>query len=207
METINSLPHLIPQNNTLQIRITNERPETHYINSVQLFKYHSRSDDNLIADADRKVWPVMNPRPPQKAVVLHKNIIGDVGAEDGIYWESDLSSVDAQGRFIDSIVLTFPHNTKRSSSLIVKAINTRISDVLFRKIYDFLGDEILPFVNAAENDPEVIAALNDWIQDVSLKAFVWKGDNWEYAGILYPEATKLPFKKLIRINLANINTG
>lgn len=206
-ETTNSLLNIEAENNSLDIRITNERPETHYINSVRLFRYESTISNNLVADAEKNVWPVINPLPPSYAEdYSRKDITADIETDDNNYWESDLSTAFPAGKFTDGIIIAFPNEKSGNSSLIIKAVNTRISDVLFRKIYDFLGKDILRFVYALENDKEIISSLKNWIKEVSLKAYVWNGSEWEYAGLIYPEATRIPFKKLIRINFDNIRT-
>ncbi len=206
-ETTNSLSNIEAENNSLDIRIANERPETHYINSVRLYRYESTISNNLVADAEKNVWPVVNPLPPSYAEdYSRKNVTADIETDDNNYWESDLSTAVPADKFTDGMIITFTNEKSENSSLIIKAVNTRISDVLFKKIYDFLGKDILRFVYASENDKEVISSLKNWIKEVSLKAYVWDGDEWEYSGLIYPEAISIPFKKLIRINLNSIKS-
>ncbi|HSD63556.1 MAG TPA: hypothetical protein VLB50_07140 [Ignavibacteriaceae bacterium] len=206
--TTNSLTQIISGKKEIELRITNERPETHYINSVKLFKYDCLQGNKLLADEYNKIWPVRNPQTPLYAEDLNKHNIKSIIEEaDKNYWESDLSTATAYGNFRDRMIITFgKEKFHNSASLIVKAINTQISQVLFRKVYDFLGDELLDFVYAAENDPMVLSSLKSWIEEVALKVFVWNGNSWEYKGKIYAEATMLPFERLIRMDLKDINT-
>ncbi len=207
-ETTNSLTHLTSGEKEISLMISNERPETHYINSVRLLKYDYKPGYKLLADENNLVWPAADEKAPVDAEDMNKhNILPQIETGDGHYWESDLSTAVTSREFTDRLVVTFPKEKQRSSaSLIVKAINTRISDVLFRKVYDFLGDEILDFVNSAEHDPLVLSSLKSWMNEVSLKAFVWNKNKWEYAGLICAEATTVPFERLIRLDLKDIKT-
>ena len=195
-ETTNFLSHTQAGKKEIEIRIANERPETHYINSVRLLKFNCIPGTRPVADEYNKVWPVTNPEFPLYAEDLNKHsITPTIIDNDGNYWNSDLSTAVPSGTYRDEIVVTFRNEkAQNSASLIVKAINTRISDVLFSRIYEFLGDDILDFIFAMENDPEMIALMNKLFEEAALKASVWNGNDWIYAGKIYPEATNCLLK-------------
>ena len=107
--------------------------------------------------------------------------------------------------FEDIIELSFSKpSSVQEGSLIVHAINTNLSTVVFKNLFEFLGDESLAFMHAVEYDPEMIAIMKQWIEESSLKAFIWNGESWERIGIVHPEANVAPFSKIIRFSASNI---
>ncbi len=207
-ETTNSLSHLTSGNNEINLRISNERPETHYINSVRLLKYNYETGYKLLADENNVVWPEANEIAPLRAEDINKrNILPEIAESDSHYWESDLSTALPAQDFTDKLIITFPkEKTGSSAALIIQAINTGISNVIFRKMYDLLGDEILDFMNEAENNPEVLSTLQKWFKEVSLNAYLWNGNEWIYEGKIYAEATCVPFERIVRLDLKDIQT-
>jgi hypothetical protein len=202
--TCSVLPSLRNDHSRLRVRITNERPETHYLNSVDLLAVEIDTAATAIADIKNVIWPVYKAAPALAATDLSgKNILEKVRARDQLYWESDLSP--ASSDFEDVIELRFSKpSSVQDGSLIVHAINTHLSQVVFKSLFEFLGDQSLSFMNAVEHDPEMIATMRHWIEESSLKAFVWNGESWERIGMIYPEANVAPFSRVIRFKTDKI---
>jgi len=209
MTTSSMLPHLQPENGEIKIRIANERPETHNINAVELWAIHSEKNAAPVMDSDNKIWPVYNPEKPILARDHHgKEIASSLQSEDDRFWESDLSQVLSETGFEDTIELVSRNSTNQSEgSIVVHAINTELSDAVFRYVGEFLGERNLEFVHAVENDPELVAVLRKWLESSTLKAFVWDVNNWQKAGFIYPEANAVPFTRLIRFQNPNPNSN
>ncbi len=104
--------------------------------------------------------------------------------------------------FEDLIEITFNRPAEsQQGSIIIRAINTYFGNLVFEKLFEFLGDQSLSFMYAIENDQEVIQLLQDWTIESWLKVSVWNGSSWLPCGILYPEANATPFSRLVRINI------
>jgi hypothetical protein len=204
LRTSTILPSVSVDNSRIKVRITNERPETHYINSVELVAVETDTSATAIADVNNVIWPVYKAVPALTASDLSgRNILERVRARDQLYWESDLSTTSSD--FEDVIQLSFSKpSSVQEGSLIVHAINTNLSEVIFKNLFEFLGDQSLAFMRAVEHDPEMIATMRNWIGESSLKAFVWNGENWERIGMIYPEANVASFSRLIRFRTDNI---
>jgi hypothetical protein len=202
--TCSVLPSLGDDHSTLRARITNERPETHYINLAQLLAVETDSAATPIADVNNVIWPVFKAVPALAASDLSgRSILEKVRARDQLYWESDLSSISSD--FEDVIELRFSKpSSVQEGSLIVHAVNTNLSQVVFKNLFEFLGDQSLAFMQAVEHDPEMIAIMRHWIEESSLKAFVWNGESWERIGMIYPEANVAPFSRVIRFKTDKI---
>jgi hypothetical protein len=204
VRTCSVLPSLRDDHSRLRVRITNERPETHYINLAQLLAVETDSVATPIADVNNVIWPVYGAVPALAASDLSgRNILEKVRTRDGQYWESDLSPTSSD--FEDVVELSFSKpSSVQGGSLIVHAINTNLSEVVFKNLFEFLGDQSLAFMHAVEHDPEMIAIMRNWVEESSLKAFIWNGESWERIGTVHPEANVAPFSRVIRFKTDNI---
>ncbi len=203
MNTCSRLPALQPDNGVLKIRISNERLETHYINSVRLLAYQTEINDNIILDPQNSAWPVKQADPPIAAVdQFGRNVLTGLQNEDGSYWQSELESATISNEFTDEIYLKFhrPRNLEEGN-LVITAINTELSVQAFRVMFDFLGDQAVKFVHESETDLRMIAALRNWIEESSLKVDVKQEGKWEKAGTILPEANAVPFSRAVHLKL------
>lgn len=201
LETTTLLPSLKPEKGEVKVRMTNEQLETHYINKIDLVAFEADEDARVILDAHDIAWPVYHLQEPITASDGSGRSIQDlVKNNDGKYWESDIQDMNVLKDFEDVIEVTFsapPHRNK--CTLVLKAINTEISSVVFRQMFSFLGDETLAFVRAAEEDKEMVDVLKNWIDESSLKVELWQNGIWKPVGALKPEANAVPFERAIRI--------
>ena len=207
IETRHILPSLSAEDSFVKIRIANERPETHYFNSVELHAIESDINTFPILDAENIPWPVNETVSPVKAKDHSDyDILSKIEQVDGDYWESDLSNTSVFSNFEDIIDLTFYQPDSISNgSLLIHSINTNFSNIVFQSIFSFLGDQSLAFMQAVENDQELINILKDWIVESSIKSFIWNGKEWEKIGMVYPEANEVPFSRLIRFKVPYID--
>ncbi len=200
LNTCSVLPSLKDEGSKVQIRITNERPETHYFNAAQLVAVETDSSASVVADADNTMWPVYQSIAPVTAVDQSRNsVVEKIREHDQKYWESDLSQISVFSDFQDVLDLKFTKPAFcKEGSLVIHAINTKFVNAVFENIFQFLGDQSMTFMQAVEHDPELISTLKEWIVEGSLKAYVWNGKDWEKIGVVYPEANVTPFSRLIR---------
>ena len=188
--------------------LSNERPETHFFNKVKLIACETDIISEVYVDNNNFLWPV------KKQVKLlnaydksNADITESLIDDDNVYWQSDLTSAKIESGFEDQIVVNFPKNNNIDSvSVIISAINTTISSVVFKKLRTLLGYEFLNFIKATENDPEMIEILKETLTRSSLKVDVWNGNNWVYQDMIYPEANQIKFQKLLRLS-ADINSS
>lgn len=203
MTTRTVLPHLESEKGAVRVRITNERPETHYLNHIGLVAVETDSIARVIPAIDNSLWAVHNSQSPVAAFdKMGRDVRTDLSAADAKFWESDLEIVESQARFGDTLQLSFlrPRNTD-TASLIVEAINTEISNAVFSMLYSTLGDQTLSFIRASEYDPEMIALLREWQATASLSVSVWNGSRWVDAGAILPEANAVLFARLVRVQI------
>ena len=200
-ETSIVLQNLVTSNNRLKIKLTNERPETHFFNNIQLLAVETDKSVTVYSDNNNYLCSVKKHKKILKAIDRNKTEVTDLFVDDDDnYWKSDLSSATPELNFEDQVVVELENVDQVDSlSLVVSAINSEISSVVFGYLQKLLGDEFANFTRAAETDPEIIEILNKTLYRSSLKIDIWNGIAWEYADLVYPEANKVEFKKLIRL--------
>jgi hypothetical protein len=204
ISTSSVLTSLKNDNDILKIKIANERPETHYINKVQLMSVETDINTSVFLDQFNQAWPIYSLKPPEEARDnLGIDILDKISIVDDIYWESNNLPSLVNSTFKDNIELKFI-NKHQDVSIIITGINTEFSQVVFKNVFDFLGDQSLSFMQAVENDPEMINSLKNWIDESSLKVALWNGNEFTQVSNLHAEATAVPFSRVIRLSTKDI---
>jgi hypothetical protein len=192
------LPAATVRNGTLLVRLTNERPETHYVNRVGLLAFEAPAGSAVVLDNENRAWPVTNPRPP-------------IGPSPGLSRAGGTSRASEPGgsapgaTYRDFFDLTFAHPTgAATASVIVHAVNTDLVYSTYELVFEYLGDRSLPFLDQVENDPQLIATLKEWIGECSLQMEIRRDGQWASAGTIAPEASVAPFSRIVRIDAAGV---
>ena len=187
------LPDLGPEGDVC-IRLTNERPETHYVNSLRVRAFETPAGGTVVLDATGRAWPLVKPLGP---------IAGpeELRASDGVRWKSDLSAAGVGGDYRDRVMIAVPRSGDATTgSIVVSAINTRLVNAVYDQVFGFLGDQSLRFLYEVEFDPALVRTLQDWIRECALTVEVWKKGSWVVAGTILPEANEVPFRKAVRVD-------
>lgn len=203
MTTSTILPNLVTQNNCATIMLSNERPETHYIDGVELIAVQIPEGCFPVLDNKNCLWPVRQAVAPVAAIDDQgKKIVNVLHNKDQKYWECDVTDIYFENGFTSYIELAFPNPAgKTKGLLIVDAINTEISNIFFQQIFGFLGDECLSFLQMVEDNPEWAAILQQWLQKCALTAEIETPDGWQSIGSILPEANVVPFSRAVEFAL------
>lgn len=195
------LPSLAAVNERLTVRISNERPETHLINSVQLFAADAGNAVSIALDVDNTPWPLEYPIPPERARDHSgKTILETIGAIDGNYWESDLAHITSASGFRDAMEMEFDVPREASeATLVVRAINTELITEVYRSVGAILGDATLSFYHALETDTTMQRRIQGWLRECSLRIERETESGWEEICAMQPEANVAPFTRAVRI--------
>ncbi len=203
LETSSSIvfQNIKPENNRLKVKITNERPETHFLNKVNFTAFETDKNVLVYSDNNNKFFAVNELKQIAKATDRNNNNISNLlTRDDNKYWKSDLSSAVPKFDFEDQLFLTLKANTNSDSlSLIISAINTEISNTCFSYLQTILGDEYVNFTKALETDEEIIDIMKEALQRSSLKIDIWDGKEWKFIDLIFPEANRVKFRKLVRL--------
>lgn len=201
-QTFSLLTSLTPINGRLTVQIGNERPETHLLNSVQLFAADAGKASSTVLDINNILWPVHDANPPS---IAHdhsgKDILPDIRKKDGRYWKSDLAHITPFSGFRDCLDVQFDLPQGASdATLIIHAVNTDLITEAYRSVSTILGDATMEFYRALEQDSQLQSEIRGWIRECGLRIEVAHGTIWEEAGIMTPEANVAPFSRAIRIS-------
>lgn len=188
-------------NNRLKIKITNERPETHFFNKIEFAGYETDKNTLVYTDNNNKFFAVKELKQINNAIDRNnKNIISLLAKADNNYWKSDLSSASPKYNFEDQLFVKIKSQAVCDSlSLILTTINTDLSNSCFSYLQTLLGGEFVNFTKAVETDPELVELMKEVLFRSALKIDVWNGNEWQFVNFIYPEANSVKFSKLIRL--------
>ena len=186
------LPELKPSDKKLKIKITNERPETHFFNNIKLAAIETDNDVTVYSTNNNSLQSVTKHKNISKALDINKtDITSLLKVDDNLYWESDLSSANQNSDFEDKVFVDLNIiDPTDSVSLVISAVNTNISSKVFSFLQRILGDEFANFTKAAETDDEIINVLKETLIRSALKIDIWNGKDWKYVDLIYPEANQ-----------------
>jgi len=190
------------------VKILNERPETHYFNSISINSVLVPENSIPVFDSDSNIFPVTEIKPPLLAVDKGngKDITSEISLRDQKFWESDLSGATQGNKFRDVIELEFEsNNTEGEVSFFINAQNTFLANAVFENLGTFLEGDLLDFYHSVETDPEMIRIMKRHQKNTFLNVSIWNGKDWEIIGELFPEGNMAPFSKVVRFNIPQIN--
>ncbi len=96
-----------PENNRLKIKITNERPETHFLNKVNFTAFETDKNILVYSDNNNKFFAVNDLKQIKNASDRNsKDLLELLDRDDNKYWKSDLSSAVPKFDFEDQLFVT-----------------------------------------------------------------------------------------------------
>ncbi|TAL70725.1 MAG: hypothetical protein EPN82_01565 [Bacteroidetes bacterium] len=206
-QTFSLLPSLVPADCRLTVRVSNERPETHLLNSVNLFVADAPENSSVVLDINNVLWQLPNTEAPVAAIDNSgKNLLNDIMTKDNCYWKSNLTNITINTGFRDTLEFDFklPQDASEAT-LFIHAINTELINEVYSYMGAVLGDATLQFYQALEHDSKLQRNIRDWISECSLKIEMLDGTTWKEAGMMPPEANVVPFSRAIRLcNLSSV---
>lgn len=203
LTTLHVLPAVRAENGVVRLRLTNEREETHHVNSIQLRAIHLGAAASAVLDNEGRAWPVSHPVAPSTGRdESGRDILDPIATVDGRMWECDASSLTPGSGYQDVLEVTFARPRGASSgSLVLTGTNTALWTAVYSHLCRVVGGQTARLAHAIETDPELIGQLRDYLRDASLEALVWNGREWETAGAIQPEASAVTFTRALRIRI------
>jgi hypothetical protein len=200
-KTFSLLPSLAAVDGRATVRISNDRPETHLLNSGQLLVADAGAASATVLDVANNLWPLASPTPPVSA---HdgggRDILPALRAADTLLWKSDLAATAPLSGFRDRLEAEFElPDGADEATLAVRAVNTELINEVYRAMGVFLGDATLEFYQSLEHDAELQATVRNWIRECGLRIEVLEGGRWIEAAVMPPEANVAPFSRAVRL--------
>ncbi|MHC1738907.1 MAG: hypothetical protein AB9882_12955 [Ignavibacteriaceae bacterium] len=199
----NTMLYNLGEETTKEVKIYNERPETHYFNSVEINSVITPQNTIPVFDVNNRIFPLRDVVSPLSAVDKgHRDIIEEIKSRDGEFWESDLSGSTPEKQYEDVIEMEFKKERgEGEASFLINAQNTFIADVVFKKLGVFLEGDMLDFYHSIETDPEMIDIMKNYQRSTFLRVSIWDGEKWELIGELYPEGNMAAFSRVVRFDI------
>ncbi len=209
MKSVTVLPSLRESGGAWNVRIMNERPETHFINQVEMNAVEVDESAAVVADGEGTLWQIAAPVEPVRARANGSTDISPlVRQKDRLYWETDTLHLADATDFEDQVEAEFSVPAGAASgSLVISAINTDFSTPVYRSICRFLGDDAGAFTWSIEHDSDLVRSIRSWIDESSLKISLWNGTDWKQIGSLLPEATAASFSRVVRFSVNQVSGG
>lgn len=181
----------------LDIRFTNERPETHYFNAVDIsYVKHSKAKKVISDNNDNLLLVNKNLISPDSAVYNKHQILDKLKAIDNLQFESD---ENISLNYKDEVELTFKNNSNSNGTLVLNLVNTYFGTFTYYYLNSILKSDYIRFIDLLENNKEVKSIIEDYVLETSLKIEVWNGSSWDSCGIIKPEADSVYFLKGVKI--------
>ncbi len=178
-----NLRYLKPVDGRYRLRLSNERPETQYVNEFKLLVVDHPASVGIIPDLRGSIHTISAPQKPLRCTdFASKDVLARVTLTDSVYWESDLSGKDfeKESDLRDGLVLEFAKPVNATTvKLIVNGVNTRLGDFAFQKVFQLKGDNTLFWYQQLEHDSSERAMFLSWMmREGMLHVKVWRDGGW-----------------------------
>ena len=183
-----------PEGAEIALRLSNERPETHYVNRVRFKLYSLPGGGELAAGADGQYYRYRATAPLKVSTPRERDVSSQILEKDDLYYRGT-----EKGRALNGYrdVLEIALEPGRQTGLLVTARNSYLSSAVMDGLFGFLGDQTLRFYRAIEKDPYWIGQMKKWRDRAALKVFYKNAaGNWKLCGRVMPEATEVDFTRL-----------
>jgi hypothetical protein len=190
---------LMPDARSLRIRIANERPETEYLNSVQVHQVTPGPGEEVVFADDGLAWPVRERLTPVVVVTDDGEALTDLlQLKDGRNWNPG----NPHAPSYSTVEMTIVDTTRvRRGSLLISCSNTPVAEGAFVELCGFLGDAYWKFLFDLEHDPEMQRIVRYWLQKNALHVDLWDGRAWNPAGYLLERGNSLSLERILRVEL------
>jgi hypothetical protein len=173
------LSSLKPENGLVHLKISNERPETQFVDEVMLTRVRHKEGTSVVMDTRGRAWQV--------GALAEARRIDRGAVERG------------------SATYTFARPAAATRALlVVTAINREMTEGLFQEAYAFIGHDALRFTRDLEKDPATIANLRAWLRRCALQVSAGGSGAARIEGRIDPEGTAVNFVRALPLDLRGI---
>ncbi len=176
-----------PINDTLQLKITDEALETHYINKFEMVVAEHPAGTELYPAVNNKLLLVSAFIPPLSAVTKEGiNIIKILKKDDNKYYRSGVKTVLElkKGSSLDWIDVKIPASKHKTVKMILKYRNTLLStELLYDVVLGSQGIKAMEWTKEMNEEPGYAAQfkmLYDTFSGIQINLL--ENGNWKYCG-------------------------
>jgi hypothetical protein len=191
------LNHLRPVDGKCFLRITNERPETEYVNEIKLIAVDAPPEVSIIPDGKGSIHSIAHPVMPIRCVDFDgRDVLDKVLNKDSTMWESIIATnrFARDEDFRDGSVIEFPKPRDATiAKLVVDGVNTDLGIFAFDQLMTLKGSDKLRWYQSLENNPvEGRKLINFMLREGMLQVLVWEVDQWVKQASLFDVGPNVP---------------
>ncbi|MCK6560026.1 hypothetical protein L6R21_12600 [bacterium] len=209
---LDNLDHLTEVNGGYRIKITNELPETQFVDELRLLVVDHPRDTRVVPSFAGRIHTLTAPQPPNKATSYRgdevQNLITD---KNDHVWVSNPFGRDPEDKSQarDGLLLEFPRPAETNSAkLCCNLQNTLWASYLQGQLLALHGRELPDWYALMNSSPEARAALfQAMVREGMLRVQVWNGQNWQEAGFFWEVGPSVPKDQVLWLDLSNIPGG
>ena len=180
------LPNPATESDRYEIMIRNELQETEHINLAELMVIKHSGQLKVMIDQEGRIHTLDKPVSPFSSISNTRNSVLEeiTDAGDKLLFRFDHGQDDVSTGYVD---LKFHRPVDNDMAKLV--VNAKISfwlDFAYGEFTSLLGDSYQSWVQAQNSRPAQELRKWQFEQDVPLKVFVKKGNQWNYAGFFEP---------------------
>ncbi|MCG3157763.1 MAG: hypothetical protein DKINENOH_04399 [bacterium] len=207
---LDNLDHLTEVNGSYRIKITNELPETQFVDELRLLVVDHPRDTRVVPSFSGKIHTLAAPQPPNKATSYRgdevQNLIID---KDNRVWVSNPfgRNPEDKSQARDGLLLEFPRPAgTNAAKLCCNLQNTLWASYLQGQLLALHGRELPTWYARMNSSPEARAALfQAMVREGMLRVQVGNGQNWQEAGFFWEVGPSVPKDQVLWLDLSNIS--
>lgn len=206
---LDNLDHLAEVNGGYRLKITNELPETQFVDELRLLVVDHPRDTRVVPSFSGKIHTLAAPQPPNQA----KSYCGDevrnlIIDKDDHVWVSNPFGRDPEDKSQarDGLLLEFPRPAGvNAAKLYCNLQNTLWASYLQGQLLALHGRDLPDWYALMNSSPAARTALfQAMVREGMLRVQVWNGQNWQEAGFFWEVGPSVPKDQVLWLDLSNI---
>jgi hypothetical protein len=203
------LHNLRVDNGECKIRITNELPETEFLNEVKLLAIDHPPSTRVIYSATGQLHTIVSPQAPIQATDYYgSDQLNLVNTKDDQFWTSNPfgRNPDNASNLRDGLELEFTKPADAGSvKLALNVRNTSWGAEMLHETLMLLGDDAASWYATLETSPMARLALKQaLIREGMLQIKIWNGHLWKDADFVWGIGPKLFKDQVFELDLTGI---
>jgi len=204
-----ALPRLRDSQGAYRVKLTNELPETQYVDALSLVVVDHAVGSRIVPTLSGEILELRAPQPAARAADLAGwNVLDLLARPDGRSWISNPFGRDPDDRnqLRDGVVLEFDRPKGASGAALALTVrNTAWASYLLGQLLELPGREIDAWYATLDASPAARKRLLDAMQrEAMLLVSVWDGSAWVPAGVVSAVGPSVSRGQALRLDLRGI---
>ena len=182
------LDHVAVDQGMYRVKLTNELPETDYVDELHLLCVDHPEDVRVLPEFDGTLHTLRAPQPPRVAYDYSGcNVLPAVSSADGDLWMSNPFNRDPETQQRDGVSLVFARPAgSRQMKLALRVQNTAWAVEAEQRLYDLAGSGYGEWAGRINFSASARASFVESVKrEAMLSVNMWNGREWTSAGTVW----------------------